>query len=393
MKLMYVLSEYPAVTETFIDREIKELRKYMDIEVFSLKKPASAAGSIYLPFFLSSEVIRANITHLIRSPATHMKLLLRAVWMNRGSALDIARTLAVFPKSVCIGMRIRHGKPAAGHVHAGWATIPAMSAYIISRVAGLDFSFSAHAWDIYKGNPSLVQKISSSRFVVTCTAYNKRYLDKMTGNRFRDKIYRVYHGLDLSIADDFRKKETDVPVILSIGSLRKKKGMLYLLEACGILRDENCEFRCIIIGEGPEKRALSGFVKSRGLGASVEFVGYQAFGKILDHFSMARLFVLPSVISDDGDRDGIPNVILEAMLLKVPVIATGISGIPEAVTDGETGLLVREKDPAALAKCIRRLLSDEKLQEKLTANAYAKVGKDFDIRKNISGLVRLFEKK
>jgi glycosyltransferase involved in cell wall biosynthesis len=281
----------------------------------------------------------------------------------------------------------------AGHLHAHFAHGPASVAQFASQLTGVAFSFTAHAKDIYTSPPELLKaKLRAARFVVTCTDYNAEHLARLAGEPWAGGIHRIYHGVNF---DRFRYSGRSdsvgprVPVCLSIGRLVEKKGFRYLIEAAGILRSAG---RCLtfrIVGGGDQRGALEAEIARAGLAGVVELTGAMPQEELLPQYERASLFVLPCVVTDNGDRDGIPNVLVEAMRMGVPVVSTAISGIPELVIDDETGVLVPPRDPRALASAIAALLDDPARAQRLAFRAAHHVAERFDLHRNAERLREL----
>jgi len=259
-------------------------------------------------------------------------------------------------------------------------------------LTNIPFSFTAHAGDIYTAkHEDLREKISAAQFVVTCTRANQEYLQALVNESQRHKIRLSYHGVNFEKFDlprDMRLAEP--PLLLSAGRLVEKKGFPYLLEACRILKDKGYAFRCRILGEGPERANLKGVVASLGLTTLVELPGSCSQEELLKWYRRATSFVLPCTVGHNGDRDGIPNVLLEAMAAGVPVVSTPISGIPEVIRSGYNGLLTPERDAQALASTIAELLDDSILGERLRSSGRSTVAEKFDSAKNIELFASLF---
>jgi glycosyltransferase involved in cell wall biosynthesis len=200
----------------------------------------------------------------------------------------------------------------------------------------------------------------------------------------------IYHGIDL---DQYRPRVVpagDAPVLLAVGQLKEKKGYIYLIKACRILKDLGLGFRCEIVGEGPLREALQAEIDARDLSGTVELCGALHHPQVIHKYRSADIFVTPSILAADGDRDGIPNVILEAMAMQLPVAATLHSGIPEVVVDGVNGLLVPPADEVALAEALARLIGDGGLRRRLGLNGRKTVLEKFDIRRNAERLLAEF---
>ena len=252
------------------------------------------------------------------------------------------------------------------HLHAHFAGEPAGIARDASRRAGIGYSISAHAKDIYLTDPALLrQNLGDARFVVTCTSHNAQHLRKVAPGV---PVAKLYHGIDcakLQPGEDAGR--IDPALILSVGRLRTKKGMDVLIKACARLRKGEIAFRCEIVGYGPEEAALHDLITAYGLNQHVRLTGKLGHDEVLARMRAARIFALPCRIDVDGDRDGIPNVILEAMAMGLPVVSTPVSGVPEIIEDGRTGWLVPADDADALADRLRALIEDDNTAEVVRA--------------------------
>ncbi len=249
-------------------------------------------------------------------------------------------------------------------------------------MTGISFSFTAHAKDLYLTRKHIIaRRTSAAEFVVTCTGYNVRYLEDIQSHP-SGKINLIYHGIDL---DMFNARPAAAvaqalpPLILSVGRLVPKKGLNDLIAACALLKAAGVAFRCRIIGEGPLRNALQEQINAAGLEAAVTLEGAMTHASLIALYATADIFALAPRIADDGDRDGIPNVIAEAMAIGLPVVSTDVSGIPELVRNLETGLLVPPRNPAALAQAMEQLLRERPLALRLAAQGRALLERDFDL--------------
>jgi glycosyltransferase involved in cell wall biosynthesis len=277
-------------------------------------------------------------------------------------------------------------------LHAHFAHGPASVAQFASQLAGVPFSFTAHAKDIYTSPPELLKaKLRAARFVVTCTEYNANHLVNLAGEQWAGRIHRIYHGIDFNRfrSNGAANGASHCPVVLSIGRFVEKKGFLYLIEAARIMAARGRAFRVRLIGGGQERHALEAAIARHGLQNMIELCGPLPQEKLFALYQQAAVFVLPCIVTDDGDRDGIPNVLVEAMRMRVPVVSTAISGIPELVVDGETGLLVPPRDAQALAEATCTLLDDQERAQWLVAQAARHVAERFDLHRNAAELRRL----
>jgi glycosyltransferase involved in cell wall biosynthesis len=273
------------------------------------------------------------------------------------------------------------------HIHAHWATAPASAAVVMSRILGVPYSFTAHAWDIYAGDGRIAAKARGARFVTTCTQANVDYIRTLLPRDDWDKVMLNYHGVPESAGFTRNGRQGGPLRISAVGRLVETKGFEYLLRA---LSECQFPFEAVIMGDGLLRGRLSRAVRSRGLSGKVRFTGTVPNEEVLRTLAESDVFVMPSVVGRNGDRDGIPNVLLEAMSVGLPVVASGISGIPEAVIDGQTGILVGEKDAQAIAAALEQLNRDREMRARLGAAGRALVQKRFSAESNARSLFEIF---
>lgn len=397
LKVCYVLKRYPRLSETFIVNEMTELRRQgVDItivaqkdageEIVHEKVKALHAPIIYLPSVSSLSLKNWSIRHLERYSMEASDLGLASL-QGALSSQDYATWIhmaMVAPLMKSLGIN---------HIHAHFATWATTAASFLSDFTGIPFSFTAHAKDIYHESVNkkvLAKKIEKARFVITVSEFNRRYLEALIRDEGRrGRVIRLYNGIDL---DQFRPsgEEKEVDLLVGVGRLIQKKGFEYLIKACKVLDERGRAFQCMIIGEGEERNALEKMVVQSSLGGKVTFLGAQPQSEVKRILKKASIFVLPCIIGDDGNRDGLPTVLLEAMALGTPVISTRITGIPEIITHGENGFLVEEKDAAALAEAIETVLESPSIQKKFVRSAIVKAQKDFNITENVRTLRSYF---
>jgi glycosyltransferase involved in cell wall biosynthesis len=296
------------------------------------------------------------------------------------------------------GYLVHRYLPASGvtHLHGHFAHSPTSVTMFTSHLTGLPFSFTAHAKDIYTSNPAqLREKIQQARFVITCTEYNRRHLSALS-NGTSTPIHRIYHGIDIGLFSGKSRDHTQNPVepyrILTVARLTAKKGLPTVLKALKHLRDRKISLTHTLIGDGDDREKILGLIKTLGLTSTTHWIGVQPHQVVLAHYQKADLFVLGCEVASDGDRDGIPNVLLESMAMGVPVVVTDLSAIPELVEDGHTGLLVPPGRPRKLAEAMLRLLTDVPLRNRITAVARQRVTTDFDNRQLIRDLAQVYRK-
>lgn len=365
----YVIKTFPKVSESFILHEILGLERLGIVPVvFSLQHPSDHELASALPRV--SGPIEYFGPPTSSSSGRDSTSLDKVAWLKNAVS--------------------RHG---IHHLHAHFADEPASLAATVSRSTDIPFSFTAHAKDIYVPPPEALRRtINAALFVVTCTGYNWRYLDGLSSGNA--PIYHLYHGIDLRrfpppIPEQNPQGET-APIILSVGRFREKKGFPTLLQACRLLKHQGQDFRCHLIGYGPLQDRLVSLVRELGLRSQVEFLGKMGPDAVLAHYRRATVFALPCQIAENGDRDGIPNVLLEAMAMGLPVVTTGISGIPELVRHEHNGLLVPPQEPEPLASALARLLADRDLRHTLGTRGQDTVRQGFSLDRTVRMLKALF---
>jgi glycosyltransferase involved in cell wall biosynthesis len=384
--IAYILAEFPSITETFILKEALLINESLPLHVFVLGKKNnrintqvySAFGNriIYVPHWWSLKILL--------HAASKANILYRKVtfsgFLHRMKVLLVSSYIAKKMEEV----QIRH-------IHAHFANYPTDVAMMVSGFSGIPFSFTAHAHDIYVNAHELTTKIKKAMFVTTCTAYNKNWLDALTAAEHR-KIHLIYHGVDMNCWQSKQPKPVRKQTkILTIGRLIEKKGIIFLLEAICNLLNKGIPVQLSIVGKGVEESRLKRFCKEYGLERRIDFLGWQTPDQIKDLYFHSDIFVLPSVIASNGDRDGIPNVVLEAMAAGIPVISTSVSGIPEVIENGVNGLLVPERNNEQLTRAIDILISERELRNTLVENAYKTVKNRFDNSRCCRLLLQLFE--
>jgi len=414
LAIAYIVKAWPRLSETFILNEIVGLeRRGVFIRIFSVKDPNPGpihdrvalvrANVTYLS--LSSHwtsALPANFRSLRRRPATYLRTLLTAIVKvlrhrrrHRGSPALGRRALAAVRHFLRAGYLadVLFGEPVT-HLHAHFASSPALVALFTSRLTDVPYTLTAHAKDIYVSHPDdLRAKLREARAVVTCTEYNRRHLLRRYSGECGGKLYRVYHGLDLSqfpLAAS-HAPEPDGAVILSVARLVEKKGLDDLIAAVEILRRRGRRLRLEIIGTGPLRGTLEAQAKHLGLEDRVRLLGPQPHEAVRRAYGRASVFALPCRVAADGDRDGIPNVLLEAVASGVPVVSTHVSGIPELIESEHGGLLVEPNNPGMLADALDRILQSPELRARLTRAARAKLEAHFSLDQCSAGLLALFQ--
>ena len=390
--IAYVMKRFPRLTETFILNEIAVMEAMgAKLMLFSLLQPEPPphhpqVGQLrapldHLPPRLLDKtrtLARAHGGNLIRSPGRYAACLLRATWLSIRSPSPAA----VWRQFLRAGfVADRCTRAGVGLIHAHFANTPSAVAWFASRMSGIPFSFTAHAKDLYLTAPrSLQRRARDARFIATCTGHNVEYLRSILPERDHGKVRLAYHGIDLH---RFVRRSASPPAgkpafILSVGRLVPKKGHDDLIDALAALAERGASFTCEIVGGGPLHDELQGRIDRLGLADRVKLVGARSQIELIEYYQRADIFALAPRIVANGDRDGIPNVLGEAMAIGVPVVATAVSGIPELVRDGQSGLLVQPGAPDQMAGALLRLIDDPALRAKLADDARAALELNFD---------------
>jgi colanic acid/amylovoran biosynthesis glycosyltransferase len=394
LKVAYIMSRFPKLTETFVLYEMLALQQQgVGVEIFPLinertnvmhdeAKPF-AARARYQPM-LSWPILKAQWHFLRTQPRAYLGLwweVLHGAW---GSANYVIGGLGILPKAA----RFAEEMQALGvmHIHAHFANHPTVAALVAHRLTGIPFSFTAHAHDLYVDRHMLKQKVRAAAFVVAISEYNKTLIIQHCGEDVRDKIVVIHCGVDTSLFRPREKAPGGPFTIVCVGALEEKKGQTHLIEACRLLKQRNIDFVCHLIGEGQTRPDLERQIQQADLASVVRLEGGRPRAEVLRMLEQADVVALPSIQAKSGKMEGIPVALMEPLACEVPVISTRISGIPELVEDGVTGLLVPPADPAALAGALERLAYDPELGRRLGRAGRAKVLNEFDLADNTTQL-------
>ena len=423
----YVLKGWPRISELFIASEIYRLEQAgLPLRLYVIKPPDEsethpvvdriAARPEYLPATttLSGTTLvrwlRTNLRPFL--PALARTARRRPLGLARATAMALAQCVRARPKpiswprklyvkellqAVALADRLADA-PDVRHLHAHFAHGTTTVTWLGSTITGVPFSFTGHAKDIYSPslNPAglLRRKLLAARFAVTCTEANARHLKSIAPEAV---VRRVYHGLNADFSRLIAEEGAGAPApngglrLLGVGRLVAKKGFDVMVEACGVLARRGVPFEAVIVGPdddaGPGLRRRIGEL---GLNGRIRLEGQMSQAQLLEEYRRASAFCLPCRVLDNGDRDGIPNVLVEAMACGAPVVTTPISGIPEIVRDGVNGLLVAPDEPEALADAVLRLRDDRALAQQISEQARATVRREFDGERLAGTLQALF---
>ena len=385
-RIGYVLEMYPRFSEAFIVNEILALEATgEEIDIFSLRLPIDGR------FHESLAEVRAPVTYMpyqVKAPE---------VWDLLREGLDVlprlnARipdvlALPVTDAAGAVQLAMAVHRLGITHLHAHFGSIAADVARVAARLAGVGYSFTAHAGDIFHADAdheALRRKVADASAVVTVSDFHVHHLHKMLGS-VAGKVVRVYNGVDLG-RFPYSSPADRPPVVVAVGPLVPTKGFTHLVDAVAMLVSEGRDVRLDLVGTGEEEQALHAQVDALGLHRHVRFRGALSQPHTRAAIRQAAALAAPCVVAPDGSRDGLPAVLLEAMALGTPCVATPVAGLPEAVAPDHTGLVVPEGDPATLAKALARLLDDADLRLELSTNARALVEREFDIAKTCEQL-------
>jgi len=400
MKVGYILTTFPCRTETFAAREIEGLTKLsFIINVFAAANQGRAHPHtesmkvFYRPSLFSLEALLSIGYLCIKYPFALAKLLclvLKVFATCRREAMSLISNIHT------IGFFTKHlDEEDIFHIHAYFLSWPATIGLAISVATGRSFSISAHARDIFVEHGAIGLKVSHAKFLATCSQQGLEYLKANLPAKYHYKLRMCYHGIKISseysgLLGKCASKSNSNGTVIAVGRLVQKKGFEGLLRAFALVVRENPHYRLIIVGDGPGHKQLNDLIKQLTIKDQVELMGWQGHNVTLRLIKQATVLVAPSLLADDGDRDGIPNVIIEAFASGTPVIASGLEGISEVVEHCRTGLLVKPGNIAELASAIKELLNNKHLQNRLSQAAYETVIQRFDTSKNTRQLVELF---
>ena len=391
VRIGYVLKRYPRYSETFIVNEILAHEAAgLEIEIFSLLPPDDGHFQ--------------NIIAQVRAPVQYLPHLgikamdfwqaleetsdvLPALWTTLNVARgedhrDVYQALVLARTAHFNGIQ---------HLHAHFATSATTVARLASHFSGIPYTFTAHAKDIYHQDMDpmdLKRKFHDAAAVITVSNYNLNYLHTTIGPDAAHTQH-IYNGLDLT-QFSYKKPDNRLHKIVSVGRLVEKKGLHDLIDACGIIAERDHQFRCSIIGTGPLECDLRAHIERLGLKDRVELIGSRPQREVKEYIQTAAVFAAPCIVGEDGNRDGLPTVLLEAMALGTPCVSTDVTGIPEVLRDGETGLMVPQHDPTNLANALEQLLKDSAKRVRLAAQARSLIEAEFDIHRNAARLRETF---
>ena len=390
LRVGYVLKRYPRFSETFIVNEIlAHERAGLMVSIFALGPVMEAR------FQPDIGLVKAPVTRLDKQRnAEHFWTLVKEgleKLPDFAARLEEEREHDVHELAQGIMIALAVQADSLQHLHAHFATQAATVARLAARFSGISWSFTAHAKDIYyryETDIQLARKIDDASHVITVSDYNLGWLCERYGGN-RQKVSRLYNGLDLRQFPWLSPLKRPAEIV-AVGRLVAKKGFRLLITALGLLQAHGIAFHCTLIGDGPERQVLQEAVRVGELQDRVTFTGMLPRHEVAAAIQSSAMVVAPCVISDDGDRDGLPTILVEAMALGTPVVSTTVAGIPELVINGQTGLCVAPDNARELAEAITLLLNGQDMREKLARQARKTIVRDYDVDRNTLTMREIF---
>lgn len=393
--VLYVTTTFPTLA-AFIENEVKRLHaRGVRVRVLTLR----AVGTEYQPEFaplvaLTSEVgspfdpasWRSLAGWLVRRPHVLVPGVLRMLWASRGSLYALAGHLGYLPAAARVASLAE--REDFERIHGAWAHFPASVAWLASRLTGRRFSMAAHAGaDLYRTQAFLADKARDADFTCCCVRGNAEMLRRLAPG---GRVEWLWHGTDLARFGAIVRAPASEPLLLVVGRLSLGKGFDDAVVALGHLAGRGLRPRLAVVGDGPERARLGELAREHGVEAQVEFRGSLTHDALAPLYASAWLLLAPSKVTAKGRRDGIPNVVIEAMAAGLPVVGARAAGLEEAIEPGRTGALCESANPAALADAIEPLLRDPAEIERLGRVARATTREAFDVEASFARLWRLF---
>lgn len=395
-KIAYLANPYPAISHTFIFREIEALRREgfhiatasihrtPHLEKMSKEEQREAQNTYVLEETTLATGLLALLETLTHSPLGFCRMTIKALSFTKGSKSTLKKSLGYLAEAILLISWMR--KQNISHIHEHFGNPTALVALLCKTYGGFSYSLSLHGPDIFYtiDNGRLYEKVSSATFVRCISNYCKsQVLQVLDYSKWsRQKIVRC--GVDPKVFRPVKKKEHGKPTLLCVGRLCPAKGQHILLESCAAMTKNGMDFKLVLVGDGPDRKSLEELAIKLGIMQHITFTGALGQLEVQSHYRKADIFVLPSF------AEGVPVVLMEAMSMELPVVSTRITGIPELIDDEKNGLLSPPGDAAELSRLLTRLMGNSELSKKLGSAGRKKIIAQYDQWKNNKKLADLF---
>ena len=396
-----LMTWFPRIDETFILREITELERqgqpvivvplvHGDERVVHEEAKPWVKRALFTPF-LSRAIVVSNLRVFLRHPLRYLRLLFGLILATLIRPSTMIRTLAIFPKSVHLSVVLT--RMGIRHVHAHFASHATTAATIIAALSDITYSFTIHGPDVFVHRVLLRRKIAGAKFIRAISTFNKAFLCGLYPVLSEGRIHVIHSGVNPDVYAEGEKGQSagGCVRILSVAALTPSRGFPFLIDACARLAKAGIDFECRIVGDGRLRDATEQWIAQHGLADRVFLLGSRPQHEVAQLMRETDIFVLPSIIAPDGQMDGIPISLMEAMAAGKPVVASSLSGIPELVQHGVSGILVDSAYAGRLADAVGRLVDDSELRERMGRAGQMRVRREFDIRRTARAMVALFD--
>jgi colanic acid/amylovoran biosynthesis glycosyltransferase len=394
--IAYLSSEYPAISHTFIFREVQELRKLgFDIRTTSIRRPAAlnkmtdeekkdAENTLYIKDTSKKNILLIHLKLFLKSPHRYFSMLSNTFRFSRKGNFGLMKTIGYFIEAGILLSWANNNR--VKHVHVHFANPAATVAMIAACYGDITFSMSVHGPDIFYNldNNLIEDKIKNASKIRCISHFCKSQLIRIVPYCYWNKFHIVRCGVDITKFTPVKRPDNEIPNILCVGRLVPAKGQHILIEACAMLKKRGVKVKLTMLGDGPDRESLELLVKNLDIHEAVTFTGALGQDLVKIYYDTADLFVLPSF------AEGVPVVLMEAMAKEIPCITTHIAGIPELINDNEDGMLIAPSDTIILADKIELLLKDGPLREKIAINGRKKVSNMYDLEKNCKQMAEFF---
>ena len=399
-KLLIFIPEFPVLTETFIQQEITQLVKcgHFDIRIFVLRKgdvslDPEVEKAIYCKK-LNAFTSFIGFFYFLKIVFTKFPRVLSLYRDLKDKKVSIVRKLYVMSKAIGFYTE-EFSKLDPDIIYAHFMSEPSTNVLIASELLNKPFGISAHAKDIFVGGEYISQKVSRAKFITVCNKKAYKSVLTKSGKKEPKNIHLIYHGKDFNklMSIKYKKMKKEVPLILSNSRFTEKKGHTYLLQASSLLKKSGFKHKICLIGSGGELLTnVFSQIRTLGLEDTVEIVNKGKgipLDEVVTYYRNADLFVFSGINTPSGDMDGVPNVLVEAAIFKIPIITTDSGSVLDFIEPGKTGLVVKQKDPKGIADSIEKIVNDNELKKRLVNNGLSRAKQMFDIKKSISLIEKL----